>query len=794
MPNLPTPESGELYMRFTDEEMNCLDCPSGDTTWLPQHGRLTTHRTWLYQAIKACKFGDVFLMGGDFQTFDVDKDNPYYPGGFWKALLDALERGVKIIHIIDRFYVGGRDMEGNCTVCNGMTCVECRPGKPYDCDDESIRGSLFGKICNWQQMFAKQNIRNPNYIVLDIPNNTRLPHSHCKLISFYLPSSNRVSVYKGSWNISTLSIGWGMKETGFGCTAPLRDPWGQLHLYRDYWLLKVLENMHNKPHTVSDILEKMLYGTPQNPFVTVPIVYYCGPDYCDPNFGCGTDGGRSWNTCTAVEKYQTGKDKNVTFTFGVNPPPQNLDYWKRTVPAWFDSKTWKEGGWPKFFPWGFDLVKKLLYDSRKFVKTMIHSGALEAQRWTKTTPTGLIEADGYMLALQNMFKRNVNWFCLQNDTYWRYANKGVFAENKTNPHMYAKMFTVCGRNNKGNPARDPVWPPIVGPQETGKGSVTGDVPRIMTHDKLWISEKAFLLSSAHPVAQHYNAILNEDTLIEGAYSLNNYINNHFNHAWTTCAQYPPGYIPSGPYVENLGNMTCSDNQIGCCTSLDVISKPKKGFGNCISDPCEDVECGEHGKCVKGSCICDSGWKGKMCEEKIPVDPCEDVECGEHGKCVDGPCICDSGYTGNMCEEKIPVDPCDGVDCGSHGRCVDGPCICDSGWKGKMCEEKIPVDPCEDVECGEHGKCVDGPCICDSGYTGNMCEEKIPVDPCDGVDCGSHGRCVDGPCICDSGYTGEDCSEKIAMYNKWVTPAIAAIVITTILIIFLLWITNRKHMN
>ena len=34
----------------------------------------------------------------------------------------------------------------------------------------------------------------------------------------------------------------------------------------------------------------------------------------------------------------------------------------------------------------------------------------------------------------------------------------------------------------------------------------------------------------------------------------------------------------------------------------------------------------------------------------PLDPCADVDCGEHGTCVDGACVCENGYGGNECKE------------------------------------------------------------------------------------------------------------------------------------------------
>ncbi len=69
-------------------------------------------------------------------------------------------------------------------------------------------------------------------------------------------------------------------------------------------------------------------------------------------------------------------------------------------------------------------------------------------------------------------------------------------------------------------------------------------------------------------------------------------------------------------------------------------------------------------------------------------PCADIDCGEHGECVYGTCECSDGYTGNQCE--TPPDPCAGVNCGEHGTCVDGSCECTDDYTGELCD--IPPSP------------------------------------------------------------------------------------------------------
>ncbi len=46
----------------------------------------------------------------------------------------------------------------------------------------------------------------------------------------------------------------------------------------------------------------------------------------------------------------------------------------------------------------------------------------------------------------------------------------------------------------------------------------------------------------------------------------------------------------------------------------------------------------------------------------PVDPCATVNCGEHGTCVDGTCECEDGWTGELCDEQEIKTCSDNSDC------------------------------------------------------------------------------------------------------------------------------------
>ena len=103
------------------------------------------------------------------------------------------------------------------------------------------------------------------------------------------------------------------------------------------------------------------------------------------------------------------------------------------------------------------------------------------------------------------------------------------------------------------------------------------------------------------------------------------------------------------------------------------------------------------------------------------DPaCDGIECGAHGYCEGGVCVCTDGYIGEFCD--VP-GPCVGIDCGENGTCVDGSCECDAGYEGDHCETNI--DDCNPNPCLNGGICTDGvnsyTCECIDRYTGDDCE-------------------------------------------------------------------------
>lgn len=96
--------------------------------------------------------------------------------------------------------------------------------------------------------------------------------------------------------------------------------------------------------------------------------------------------------------------------------------------------------------------------------------------------------------------------------------------------------------------------------------------------------------------------------------------HYYNAAGTVAAGDCPG----------LCTPTCNSNSFCHCGSATCICKPGFSGSDCSIDICATGRCGEHGSCAArylGSdlpaanlaCICDKGWKGPFCDQKVPTN-------------------------------------------------------------------------------------------------------------------------------------------------------------------------------
>jgi len=175
--------------------------------------------------------------------------------------------------------------------------------------------------------------------------------------------------------------------------------------------------------------------------------------------------------------------------------------------------------------------------------------------------------------------------------------------------------------------------------------------------------------------------------------------------------------------------------------LKENANAKKGFyGNyCQLEQCPN-NCNFHGQCIKGECKCFKGYKGELCDvetcykncfnqgecinkeycrcfEDYIGEFCEDKKCKtpcNNGKCVKGICKCDNGWRGDDCKEQYCPH-----DCHHNGLCKKGICSCYHGFSGKYCE----ISLCEN-NCNYKGICYKGKCHCINGFYGEDCSKTI----------------------------------------------------------------------
>jgi hypothetical protein len=197
-----------------------------------------------------------------------------------------------------------------------------------------------------------------------------------------------------------------------------------------------------------------------------------------------------------------------------------------------------------------------------------------------------------------------------------------------------------------------------------------------------------------------------------------------------------------------------------CTASST--NPTCTSSSCAQDGVDPWVTGKHMGCCSDSKEFLNNWDSnnptnyfyKCCKPSglPPVDKCAGVDCGDHGGCQNGQCICKDNYTGSKCNVPPTTDPCAGVDCGDHGGCQNGQCICKDNYTGSKCNVPPTTDPCAGVDCGDHGGCQNGQCICKDNYTGSKCNVPPTTDPCAGITCPSGQVCQNGVCVSGGGNT------------------------------------------
>ncbi|CAH2274463.1 multiple epidermal growth factor-like domains 11 [Pelobates cultripes] len=177
-----------------------------------------------------------------------------------------------------------------------------------------------------------------------------------------------------------------------------------------------------------------------------------------------------------------------------------------------------------------------------------------------------------------------------------------------------------------------------------------------------------------------------------------------------------------------------------------------------------------------------------CQEECPVGTygfqcAERCDCQNGAKCyhINGACLCEPGFKGIFCEDRVCPEGLYGLKCNKNCPCnltntrgchpLSGECTCSAGWSGLYCEE--PCRPgyygegCQQLcSCHNGADCdsMTGRCLCAPGFTGSDCSAPCPSGTF-GANCLSQCNCknsaicspVDGSCMCREGWQGIDCS-------------------------------------
>ncbi len=215
---------------------------------------------------------------------------------------------------------------------------------------------------------------------------------------------------------------------------------------------------------------------------------------------------------------------------------------------------------------------------------------------------------------------------------------------------------------------------------------------------------------------------------------------------------------------NCGNGNCViENKVAKCNCNDGYIEENL---SCIEDKCQNVECS-----IIEMCNNDTG----KCE--VVTNPCDGVNCGEHGECIydkDGnaSCECENGYIDKetQCIFEIPcvktaeTDNCsDGLDNNCDGTINDN-CSCSSGstldcYTGDS--SKINIGECKTgiISCvgGEEWGSCDGEIL----PSEEICDNKD--NDCDGTtDLNPNGEILSKKCytrdILETQYPNSRCKE------------------------------------
>lgn len=143
---------------------------------------------------------------------------------------------------------------------------------------------------------------------------------------------------------------------------------------------------------------------------------------------------------------------------------------------------------------------------------------------------------------------------------------------------------------------------------------------------------------------------------------------------------------------------------GTCHNAVCTCEPGFGGDDCSVQGDKCAQLCVHGACTGTGntfpCVCSSAsWTGALCDQSTcPAD------CSHRGTCTNGRCVCEPGFRGDDCSQRVEgsspsLQSCvRDADCNNpNAECVGdvtdghGQCVCRAGYAGENCEPKVKAE-------------------------------------------------------------------------------------------------------
>lgn len=314
---------------------------------------------WFSKTLDQCSAGDCLIINGDFLSIDY---------GALRTISDKINEGMRFILVVDRWEVSGVPLYGSvegqpwspsqiggngCPTCDSNGCDEGTNDFPYACCG-SVAGSAKGQYCNDMnnvirtiRQWTQNGKYASNFSIFDaattkvsgMSSSRQAPlHNHRHMTTFYMPSKNAASVFKGSWNFTSgvpsddVTVP-GQKESGLVITAALDNAVIQADLAINYYWLTTLA-----VYVQGQVSAPATFTAPGP--VAPMFVYLLGmiaPRYIDSANDVITfePYGKTYEVYGFVRSgsnIYVSADPAAKLSLGVSPPPASAAPWSPALP------------------------------------------------------------------------------------------------------------------------------------------------------------------------------------------------------------------------------------------------------------------------------------------------------------------------------------------------------------------------------------------------------------------------------------------------------------------------------